>query len=145
METGLVDAGELANGRSSAPSGADVRRRVLRADRVEATLRRGGPVAMDIDQPPRFGIGDRVRVRNRHPRGHTRAPRYTRGRSGIIARHHGAHVFPDLHAAGRREARHLYSVRFEHAELWGDDDRDGRAAGGAVYVDLWQPYLEPAE
>jgi nitrile hydratase beta subunit-like protein len=31
-------------------------------------------------------------------------------------------------------------VRFEASELWGE----GAAAGSAVYVDLWEDYLEPA-
>ena len=53
--------------------------------------------------------------------------------------HYGAHVFPDLSAAGRREGRHLYSVRFSARELWGEPARNG-----AVYADLWEDYLEPA-
>ena len=83
--------------------------------------------------------GDRVRAVNRHPAGHTREPRYVRGRLGVIDEHYGAHVFPDRNAAGVKEGRHLYSVRFEASELWGE----GAAAGSAVYVDLWEDYLEP--
>jgi hypothetical protein len=63
-----------------------------------------------------------------------------RGRLGTIAEHHGAHVFPDMNAAGVRVFRHLYGVRFDAHELWGED-----AAGTcAVHVDLWENYLEPA-
>ena len=102
-------------------------------------MARGGPVEVAIDTPPRFAVGDRVRAINRHPLGHTREPRYVRGRTGVIHEHYGAHVFPDLSAEGRRDGRHLYSVRFEASELWGDPAR-----GGAVYVDLWEDYLEPA-
>jgi nitrile hydratase len=95
---------------------------------------------MEIDAPSRFKPGDRVRARNQHPTGHTRQPRYVRGRIGIIHDHYGAHVFPDRNAARVREGRHLYSVRFEATELWGDNAR-GKSA---VYVDLWEAYLEPA-
>jgi Nitrile hydratase beta subunit len=63
-----------------------------------------------------------------------------RGRVGVIYEYHGTHVFPDRSAEAAREARHLYSVRFEATELWGES-----AAGrSAVYVDVWEDYLEPA-
>jgi hypothetical protein len=95
---------------------------------------------MHIDTAPRFKSGDRVRAINRHPTGHTREPRYVRGRLGLIQEHYGAHVFPDRSAEGVKEGQHLYSVRFEASELWGE-----HAAGrSAVYVDLWEDYLEPA-
>jgi nitrile hydratase len=41
---------------------------------------------------------------------------------------------------GVKEGHHLYSVRFAAAELWGDHT----PARDAVYVDLWEDYLEPA-
>jgi len=63
-----------------------------------------------------------------------------RGRAGVIQAHHGAHIFPDLSAQGVKEPQHLYNVRFEAAELWGEGD----AGRGAVYIDLWEDYLEPA-
>jgi nitrile hydratase len=139
VERGLVTADELAAGRASAPAD-EARARVLQAADVARVMARGGPVDVAIEAPPRFALGDRVRAINRHPVGHTREPRYVRGRTGVIHEHYGAHVFPDLSAAGQREGRHLYSVRFEAAELWGES----AASPGAVYVDLWEDYLEPA-
>jgi nitrile hydratase subunit beta len=139
-ERGLVSAEELAAGAAAAPPAEALRARVLKAEKVGPAMARGGPVEVAIDAPPRFAIGDRVRARNRHPSGHTREPRYVRGRTGVIHEHYGAHVFPDLSAEGEREGRHLYSVRFEAAELWGE----AAAPTGAVYVDLWEDYLEPA-
>ena len=35
---------------------------------------------------PRFGVGDHVRVREWHPPGHTRCPRYVRGKAGTVVR-----------------------------------------------------------
>jgi nitrile hydratase len=138
VERGLVSAEELASGRAAGPAPEDLGARVLRAAQVgSTTLAKSVEVA--IDARPRFAVGDRVRAINRHPAGHTREPRYVRGRTGVIHEHYGAHVFPDLSAEGRREGRHLYSVRFEARELWGQPAR-----GGAVYVDLWEDYLEPA-
>jgi nitrile hydratase len=139
VETGLVTAAELASGKPAGPADADLRQHCLRAADFTKALA-GSSATMQTGVSPRFAAGARVRARNRHPAGHTREPRYVRGHVGVIHEHHGAHVLPDLSAQGVREARHLYSVRFEAAELWGEN-ANGR---GAVYVDLWEDYLEPA-
>ena len=91
--------------------------------------------------PARFKPGDPVVARNLNPRGHTRLPRYVRGRRGVIDRDHGVFVFPDTHAMERvRQPQHCYSVRFTARELWGAD----ASARDAVYVDLFDGYLDPA-
>jgi nitrile hydratase len=90
--------------------------------------------------PPRFNVGDKVRAINRHPLGHTREPRFVRGRVGVIHAYHGAHLLPDLSAQGVRLGSHLYSVRFAASELWGENAN----VNSSVYVDLWEDYLEPA-
>ncbi len=140
VEKGLVTTDELATGRAEGLAGPELRRRVLHAQDVPTVALHGSPVAMPAEAPPRFRVGDRVRGVNRHPTGHTREPRYVRGRVGVIHSHHGAHLFPDLSAEGVRVGRHLYTVRFEAAELWGESAN----GNSAVYVDLWEDYLEPA-
>ncbi len=140
VEKGLVTADELATGRAAGPANAELRRRVLHAQDVPNVVVQGSPVEMPAEKPPRFRPGDRVRGVNRHPTGHTREPRYVRGRLGIIQAHHGVHLFPDLSAEGVRVGRHLYTVRFEAAELWGENSN----CNSTVYVDLWEDYLEPA-
>jgi len=92
-------------------------------------------------QAPLFVVGDFVEVRNDHPGGHTRCPRYVRGKRGTIVRVDGAFRLPDV--AAHRDvpcAEPAYSVRFSARELW------GTAAGATetIHVDLWQSYLEPA-
>jgi nitrile hydratase beta subunit len=140
VEHGLVTAEELATGKAAGLADDETRKRVLTAANVLPALARGTPVTMTVATAPRFKPGDSVRAINRHPTGHTREPRYVRGRVGVIHEHYGAHVFPDRHALGRREGQHLYSVRFAATELWGES-----AAGrSAVYVDLWEEYLELA-
>jgi nitrile hydratase subunit beta len=90
---------------------------------------------------PRFEVGDSVVTRNVHPVGHTRLPRYARGKQGTIHRLHGSHTFPDTNAHGLGEnPQPLYIVRFEARELWGDSAEPR----GAVYLDLWDSYLESA-
>lgn len=139
LEAGLVSQEELASGRAAGPADADTRARVLRAQDVAAVMARGGPVSMPMKTSPRFKAGDRVRARNRHPIGHTREPRYVRGHVGVVHEHYGAHVFPDRHAQGSKEGRHLYNVRFAASDLWGEDATEC----SAVHVDLWEDYLEP--
>jgi nitrile hydratase beta subunit len=89
---------------------------------------------------PRFGIGDRVRVRQWHPFGHTRCPRYVRGEIGVVVRRDKAASVPDIEAhSDRRRIEPIYCVGFEASELW----QDGQP-GNVVHVDLWDSYLEPA-
>jgi nitrile hydratase len=139
VETGLVAVEELASRKASHPASADLQNAVLKPEDVGRALA-GSPVAMPAAAPPRFRPGDRIRALNRHPTGHTREPRYVRGRVGVIHEHHGAHLLPDLSALGKKAGRHLYSVRFEAGELWGENAN----AQSAVFVDLWEDYLEPA-
>jgi nitrile hydratase len=113
----------------------------LRREGVSRLLRNRRGARLDDPVPPKFKAGDAVVARNVHPVGHTRIPRYVRGRRGVIGRDHGVFVFPDTHAAGLgRKPQHVYSVRFSARELWGPDGhpRD------RVYVDLWDDYLDPA-
>jgi nitrile hydratase len=138
VETGLVTADELASGQAAQSANETARGRLLKAAAVAETLAGSSRAAMAADAPPRFRPGDRVRAVNRHPAGHTREPRYVRGRLGVIHEYHGSHVFPDLSADGVRVGRPLYSVRFEAAELWGENAN----RNSAVYVDLWEDYLE---
>jgi nitrile hydratase len=96
--------------------------------------------APDANQA-RFKDGDLVIARNVHPTGHTRLPRYARGKRGVVQCFHGVEPLPDANAHGRGPSPEpLYNVRFEASELWGAS-ADGR---GWVHIDLWESYLEPA-
>ena len=112
----------------------------LPAEKVERAMRRGGTARVDEDIAPLFSPGQRVRASVDAPPTHTRCPQYVRGRAGVIDRDHGVFVFPDTNAHGQgMKPQHVYAVRFEAEELWGNASQ-----GGAVYVDLWDDYLEPA-
>ena len=115
--------------------------RVLKHQDLEVILRKGDSARRESDHPPRFSPGDEVVTRNMHPLGHTRLPRYARGKRGVVAICHGVFVFPDSHAAsGDPDPQHCYAIRFTMRELWGDaaSDRD------SVTMDLFDDYLEPA-
>jgi nitrile hydratase subunit beta len=138
VKSGLVTPAEVRNGRSH---GGPKMEPALPVERVRPLIARGSPYDRDVDLAPRFAAGDAIRTKNIHPHGHTRLPRYARGRRGTIARDHGVHVFPDTSAHGLGESpQHVYSVRFAATELWGTtaNPRD------SVHIDLWDDYLEPA-
>ena len=135
---GLVTRAELAAGRADGP-GEPVR--VLRAGDVRAALAAGTPYSRQVASPARFAAGQRVRARVMNPVGHTRLPRYVRGRTGTVVTVHGAHVLPDSNARGAGESpQWLYQVRFDARELWGED----ADPASTVDVDAWESYLEPA-
>ena len=134
---GLVTRDELAAGRA-AGRGEPVR--VLRAADVAPTLAAGTPYTREMATPARFAVGDRVRTRTMHPRGHTRLPRYARGHVGTVVAVRGGHVLPDRNAHGGGEhPEWLYTVRFDARELWGED----ADPTSTVDVDAWESYLEP--
>jgi nitrile hydratase subunit beta len=136
---GFVSEDELQSGRALAVTRTP--NRVLRAAEVAAALARGSPSERPLAQPARFAVGDRVRTVNDHPAGHTRVPRYARGRVGRIERVHGAHVFPNTNAHGRGEnPQWLYTVAFDGRELWGRDADPNLL----VSIDAWESTLEPA-
>ena len=110
-------------------------------ERVVEKLRSFPPQTDLPASPPRFQVGDRVRARNVHPHGHTRLPRYARGKVGVVERVHAAHGLPDLVAERRpAEPMAVYGVRFTAQELWGD----AADVNSTLVMDLWERYLEPA-
>jgi nitrile hydratase beta subunit len=136
---GLATRDEMADGAMREPPKPVAR--VLRGGDVEAALARGGPCDRPVATPARFRTGDRVRTLVEHRTGHTRLPRYARGKTGVIEIAHGGFVFPDSHAHDAGEdPQWLYTVRFTGAELWG---RGGDPAL-LVSIDAWESYLEHA-
>jgi nitrile hydratase subunit beta len=99
------------------------------------------PDDMTSRTTPSYAVGDVVRVRERHPPGHTRAPRYVQGKQGFIIRVDVAANIDDIEAHGGGDvADPLYSVRFTSRELWGEAGTDG----DVIHVDLFERYLQEA-
>ena len=110
------------------------------ANNLSQLVRGGASSSREVSAEPQFGVGDRVRTRNVHPQGHTRLPRYVRGKQGVVERVYDAFVLPDTNAHGGGEnPEYVYCVRFEAKELWGDSAEPREV----VHVDLWESYLEP--
>src|SRR5207237_3708434 len=81
LEKGVISREELAGGRAITPAPK--------------------PPAPPDDRPPlrpRFGVGEAVMTRNAHPPGHTRLPRYARGRRGLVRSAPGPSLLPDTNA-----------------------------------------------
>lgn len=129
MDTGIAEAGNVKG------------RHLLRAAEVLPAIAGGYPATRNVSVAANFHIGERVQTRNINPVGHTRMPRYVRGKQGTIARDHGVFLFNDSYVQGLGEKpQHLYSVRFTARELWGAET----AVADSVYVDLWDDHLEHA-
>jgi nitrile hydratase subunit beta len=139
VKSGMVTRTELVTG---VAQGGDTKgRHMLRAEEVAPMIAASDGSTRDVLVAAKFHEGERVRARNLNPVGHTRLPRYARGKQGTIARDHGVHVFNDSLVQGLGEKpQHLYSVRFAARELWGPE----AAATDSVYVALWDDHLEAA-
>ena len=113
-----------------------------RVQTVLANLRIHRSPRRDVDAQPQFAIGDPVRVRNLHPLGHTRLPRYVRGKRGVVMRFYGFQDGQDAQPPGvTAEPQAVYAVRFAASELWGD----AAETNSTVCIDMWESYLESLE
>jgi nitrile hydratase len=129
-----VDSGKAAEG---SPRGTPI----VTADQAVAMATTRNSARRSVKVSARFRAGHRVRARNIHPQGHTRIPRYVRGKVGHVVVDRGVFVFPDTNADLKGEQpQHLYSVQFAARELWGES----APARDSVLLDLWDDYLAPA-
>ncbi|MQA12648.1 MAG: nitrile hydratase subunit beta [Pseudonocardiaceae bacterium] len=109
---------------------------------LETVMAQGASARREASGTARFSAGDRVRVGDDHPHGHTRRARYIRGKTGVIDRVHDAFIYPDSAGNGHGEdPQFVYTVRFATTDLWGPDSGDPRSC---VYFDVWEPYLQSA-
>jgi nitrile hydratase beta subunit len=134
----LVTPEEVASGRPAQGSARAVP--ALPAAEAAAYPLKTPQPSRNVPVSASFQLNQQVRARNINPITHTRLPRYVRGKSGTIDRDHGVFGFPDTTVAGLGEKpQHVYSVRFTARDLWGEQ----ASPQDAVYLDLWEDYLEP--
>ncbi len=138
---GLLTREEIASGKPAA--GSPKATRALSAGKMAAMISEDDSSRLNVAVNPSFKLGQRVRARNINPPGHTRLPRYARGKTGVIVRDQGVFGFEDSNAAGfqSEKPQHVYSVRFSARELWGEQASEQ----DKVYIDMWDDYLEDAK
>ena len=139
VQYGLVSREEIESGQAA--PGSTKASPPLTLATSDRWLDRGIASSADPEVRPLFEVSQRVRARNINPTGHTRLPRYARGKTGVIVRDHGVYLLPDSNAHFEGEKRqHVYSVRFAARELWGAS----ASPRDSVHLDLWDDYLERA-
>jgi nitrile hydratase len=137
--TGMASAAEVASGKPI--DATNTKWHVLTVAEVAMWDVPEPAPAKRISSPTQLQVGQRVRARNLNPVGHTRLPRYLRGKIGKVTRDGGSEKLQDTDIEGLGpKQQHVYTVRFAASELWGDraSPRD------FVYADLWEGYLESA-
>jgi nitrile hydratase subunit beta len=133
-----------------APGAVDARARNLRGEGVEEPAvpepnkpdyAATGPGSLrTIDDEPAFAVGERVRAKDISPAGHTRLPGYVRGHTGVVEVIQPAALLPDTHAHFQGEnPQHVYSVRFDSRELWGEGPD---TESFTLTIELFESYLE---
>lgn len=140
VETGTSGAGELDADESETRRSGQERTDADLVDQVRASIARNSSFECG-SQDPAFEPGDEIVVRNIHPDGHTRCPRYVRRAQGVIEDYHGTQRYPDESVDGEPVGAPLYSVRFTAREVWGND----REETDTLVLQLWEPYLRPAD
>jgi nitrile hydratase len=111
----------------------------LTAAMIPEMIARRNSARRNVAATPHFKVRQRVRARNINPAGHTRLPRYARGKAGVVVRDHGVFVFPDTNAHFLGEKpQHLFSA------ICG-----ARAGANARRLttpstSTWDDYLEPS-
>lgn len=125
---------------------------VLDLDDLERRCGGKFPLAQPVAESPmldlspageaRFVVGDKVRVKDIHPTGHVRAPRFCRGQVGTVLKVNPEFTFPDTSAHGGPHRKEVtYHVEFPSAALWSDVTSET----DTVIVDLWDSYLEATD
>ena len=139
-DAGLANASELRTGKKE----FDVdlaRHRPTGPDSLVQAMKQGVQLKFPAEtRSPGFTVGEKIRVRTDAPAGHTRVPRYVRGRVGEIVADHGVFQFADTVARGQGPSpQHCYAVAFAAAALWGDD---AESPSDLLFLDLAEAYLD---
>ena len=142
LAKGLVTAEELETVKRDGDIPENIVGEAITPDDFRRGFEAGRNYQRQLDTAPVFAVGETVRAKNMHPKGHTRLPRYARGKLGVVVSDHGGHVYPDTNATFSGEGpERLYTVRFKATDLWGPDANPN----DTVCIDLWEPYLQKAD
>jgi nitrile hydratase len=133
LKAGILTRAEIESGKPATDS--PKAKPALIAAMVQQMLSQTPASSQNLNVRPRFEVNQRVRARNMNPTGHTRLPRYVRGRVGTIVQDQGVFGLEDTNATtldGKEQLQHVYTVRFAARELWGEQ----ASPKDAVYIDM---------
>ncbi len=139
LQAGLVNQNELKTGKKEFDIDLTNREPIGPQALIDFFMA-GAQLEFPADsQPASFAAGQMVQVTRDAPPGHTRVPRYLRGRTGVITEDNGVFQFADAVAAGIGQCpQHCYTVAFSAEELWGRSAEPRET----ISADLWESYLE---
>lgn len=136
-EKGVVSRAELREFIDRKPTPPPDAKPPMTVAAVASVIVNGGSLKKIDPIKGGFQAGDRVYTKNIHPHGHTRLPRYARGKRGVIEQDRGVFPFPDTNAHGKECPQHVYTVKFSAREIWGL----GASEMDTVCLDLWEDHL----
>ena len=135
---GVLSEAELQGGELQPVPAGIMKRQALSASEATAADFGGMPGGSNAAPPaPLYKAGDTITTRAHFGEGHTRLPRYARGKQGRIEGFVGSFTLADANAAGKPHAEMVYRVAFKARDLWGDE----ATAGDSVVLDLWESYF----
>ncbi len=126
------------------------------SEKAEAPLPSGGDTAIDaqvlkylqegdsplrpLPAPPKFKVGDQVRVKDVSPAAHSRLPGNLKGRvAEVVLVYEGAFTYFFPTADGIGTPMPVYSLAFKPEDLWDESLID---ANSVYYNDIFEVYLE---
>ncbi|MEO0534511.1 MAG: nitrile hydratase subunit beta [Cyanobacteria bacterium P01_A01_bin.123] len=103
-------------------------------------LREGDSPLRPLPDPPKFSVGDQVRVKDVSPAAHSRLPGNLRGRvAEVVLVYEGAFTYFFPTADGLGTPMPVYSLAFKPEELW---DESLIEPNSVYYNDIFEVYLE---
>lgn len=129
----------LENSTPEAPPSADMEETAIDTQVVKY-LTEGDSPLRPLPAPPKFAVGDRVRVKNIPSGDHTRLPGHIRGKTAEVVKvYDGAftYFFPTTDGLGTPMP--VYSLAFKPEDIWEDSLIDPKSV---YYNDIFEVYIE---
>jgi nitrile hydratase subunit beta len=110
-------------------------------EQVTRYLSHGDSGLRPLEKTPRFRQGDAVYVADPLAADHSRLPGFLRNKRGIVTEvYPGAfEYFVSTGPDGLEGPQHVYCVRFEAADIWGEEKSEPNTV---IYADLFDAYLK---
>jgi nitrile hydratase len=132
VDGGVVKREEIAS--VKAAPGSPVGKPALPAAKVPQMLPEDDSSRVKMQVHPQFKVKHHVRTRNINSTGHTRLPRYARGKSALSCETTAHSLSKDTDASERQfeKPQHVFARRFPAPELWGEQ----ASPRHAIYIDM---------